>query len=207
MGGGDRQGTRAEQLRSASEGPECCSIILERRPNTLIHRRRSHASPRFLISSQHVTLTPRLMRTESRTSATTQPASVPTPVGVSWESSKLPRLCFTWKVRQKRPGQRSAHEFVSAPTPSLAGTQAGEQPASRRRAPAAPPERPHEPHIPVKGAGVRTEKPLPSNSADELMKRFWSPRCVTCFYKATVGGATMTPLSERRSKRRGRGGG
>lgn len=27
--GGERQGTRAEQLMSASEGPECCSIILE----------------------------------------------------------------------------------------------------------------------------------------------------------------------------------
>lgn len=27
--GGDRQGTMAEQLMSASEGPECCSIILK----------------------------------------------------------------------------------------------------------------------------------------------------------------------------------
>lgn len=32
--GGERQGTRAEQLMSASEGPECCSIILETQEET-----------------------------------------------------------------------------------------------------------------------------------------------------------------------------
>lgn len=32
--GGERQGTRAEQLMSASEGPECCSIILETQEST-----------------------------------------------------------------------------------------------------------------------------------------------------------------------------
>lgn len=43
VGGGDRQGTRAEQLMSASEGPECCSIILETKtsPTWLTHQRRS----------------------------------------------------------------------------------------------------------------------------------------------------------------------
>lgn len=44
---GVRQGTRAEQLMSASEGPECCSIILEReacmRRDTHTHARtRAH---------------------------------------------------------------------------------------------------------------------------------------------------------------------
>lgn len=80
MVGGDRQGTRAEQLRSASEGPECCSIILERRPNTVKPPQEvTHVTK----VSDHVTLTPGPMRTESRTSATTQPGSLPTQVGVS----------------------------------------------------------------------------------------------------------------------------